>query len=402
MRGIITANPGDDLEQIFRDHHGFRKLILGPGKYEISNLLTIDWDNVTIKGSSTSEMVHIHQTNSEADGISLIGASNIKIKNLSLHVTYSKKVALVVASSHNTLVRNCQFYGNQDFFTIYYAGPSDIRAGLETLTAYKNGALDLGNRFINNVVYTNFSGDSVSWSLQRDSQFFNNVIRGGKLAVYMCQETLIDKNDIYDSTSQGVFISLPCTGVTLTKNYIWHCESAGITIKPQQEHMTSDSILDHLHQQNNISIQDNAVYDNEHIGLEMNSTNGCLVSNNKFIRNKFYGLYLQDCKDLIIQHNLFSYFKVAIIIINSQILQITHNQFFSVHPIVTDRALHLLTIDMGINRHNHISNNIFCGKYLTPIGDDNPNDTNFIHTNITNEYYSVKDEQRFIDPKIRL
>lgn len=361
-----------------------------PGKYYLTDILKITKKGFRLEGDGTSDQIHIIQTNPDKDGIS-IEADNVVIRDISLHVPHSKKVALTVASSNKTTVTKCQFYGNQDFFTIYYAGPSNLTAGVSTLEAYQKRALDQKNVFRSNVVYTNFSGDSVSFSLQKNGIFSQNIIRGGKVAVYMCLNTKVTGNHIYDSSSQGLFISLPSHDLEISRNNIYHCNQSGITIKRQTEHIDPSGELDKASDYN-IIIDSNTIYDNNFIGIEINDGRAFTISKNKFLHNQFRGIYQLNCQDIKIISNSFSYFSIAIELINLTGCEISLNEFYSIHPQISEKALVMLNIDDFKNLNNKISYNNFYGLYVTPIHDPDPDDTNIISDNTNDEYYSYGQE----------
>jgi parallel beta-helix repeat protein len=389
----IEVPPESNLNLIFAGQQ-WKRVVLVPGNYYLTDILTIDWDGLKLLGRGSAQEIHIHQLNENRDGIS-VKSRGVKIRNISLHVPHSKKVALVVASSHQTTVSNCYFYGNDDNFTVYYAGPGTLEAGLDTLEAYRDHRLDRDNVFSHNVVYTNFSGDAVSFSLQENGVFRQNIVRGGKLAVYMCRNTEVSQNCVYDANSQGLFVSLPSHNLSITKNHFYHCQFAGITVKQQLEHIDPSGELN-ARSNYEISISQNTIYDNDHIGIEINDGQDILVNDNHFLHNRFRGIYLLNSNRVILKNNVFSYFLVAIELVNITNSQINSNEFYTIHPQVTERALMMLETDDLMNENNCVCNNRFVGKMTEPIHDPNPHDSNIIGQNEHQEYYSYQQERQIM------
>jgi hypothetical protein len=232
---IIDSTTTPYIDNIILLNPTITTFIFKAGNYKLVNILKITKNNIKFVGQTgISTDVQIKQT-MNFDGI-LLQADDIVLQDITIDCTFSTRNCLIVASANNTLVAGCCFYCCNDTFGIYYAGPSTLVQGQPTLDAYFNYTLDIGNIFYNNVVYSNYSGDSISFSLQYNSQFVNNFTRGGKVAIYMCRTCNVYNNTIIDSITNGIYISLPSDNLTFNCNKIYDSTYSGITIKNQQEH----------------------------------------------------------------------------------------------------------------------------------------------------------------------
>ena len=395
----LQLTPGDNLNVVIAANPLVTKYTLPIGTYYLDDILTITRNNLSIIGLGKASETHIYQQNVNRDGIN-IRADSVVIKNVSVHVPHSKRVALTVAGCNKSKVTKCYFYGSRDFFTIYYAGPP-VKAGEATINAYLSNQLDNRHNFSKNVVYANYSGDAVSFSLQYDGRFVGNIIRGGKLAVYMCRDSQIDNNHIYDSNSHGIYVSLPSHNLTISNNNMYECKNSSLIIKQQREHtyLNGDAIPISDY---NMTIDGNCFYDNDYFGIEINEGQNINITNNKFLHNEVRGLYLQSCSNIVIKDNILSYFKIAIELLNISECQICNNTFYSVYPVATEKGIILSTYVvngvMGVNLNNTVSNNYFKGQITYPITvtDQKPDDTNIVANNNYDQFYDYQEEIRLL------
>jgi len=185
------------------------------------------------------------------------------------------QAALVVANVSNVSIRHCTVIGSPNIFAVFIAG-HDVAAGSPTLNNYlARDKMDSFNEFSDNIVKSTWSGDSLSFSLQYLGRLENNtVLDGGKIAYYMNANCTCLYNKVYNSISQGIFISTPSYGNIFMYNKLLNTKYAGIKIKVQVEHTdTEDRVFD-MQGYYDI-IQENEVESNSYIGLEINNAN-CL------------------------------------------------------------------------------------------------------------------------------
>ena len=373
---LVNSN----IDNILIDNPTIDTFIFEPGMYYLTKILKITRPNVNFTGTTNAKDIHIFQTNVNQDGINVI-SHFFYMSNISVHVEHPAYVALIVANAHNSIIENCYFYGNPTTFTVYYAGPS-VNAGIDTINAYNNNNLDKSNIFRNNVVYSKWSGDSVSFSLQLNGTFFKNIIRGGKVAVYMCKRTTIRNNVIYDSTSHGVYLSLPSHNVTINKNKIYECANSAIIIKDQVEHGVF------VPTPYNINISENFLYDAKFNGIEANNLITATLNNNKLLSSDNNGFYFLNCSDVRIISNTIAYFNVAFWLENTNNCTIDNNSVYSVYPSYGNNVVKFVnSIDNTVSNSNingTMATNTFYGG--------NTVNNNTISNDIYNQYYSYNNE----------
>lgn len=378
---IIVKDDGNgiNIDNILIDNPKANIFVFRRGNYLLTRNLKIDRKNITFIGSN-SDKVHIFQTNTAQDGFD-IESDGFKMINISVHVEHDDKVALVFAKCSNTIISNCYIYGNATTFSIFYAGP-EIKAGQETLDTYFNNKLDKNNVFINNVVYSQWSGDSVSFSLQKNSTFENNIIRGGKVAIYMCNNISFKKNTIYDSTSEGVFISLPSHNIDMQNNRIYECKNSGIKISNQLEH--GDFNISPY----DITIKKNFISDPGTTAIEINDVIKIKICDNKLIGSNHNGIYVLRSSDVQMCKNKISYFTTAIFVYDSNNNSIKKNKIFSIYPLVAKYFVELVN-----SKNNIIINNIFKGNFINNIIKFDASDNNVIENNVYDKYYTRNEEK---------
>lgn len=290
-------------------------------------------------------------------------------------------------------VSNCYFYGNSDYFTIIMAGPQ-VQAGQDTLVAFQENKLDTFNRFINNVVYSSWSGDAVSFSLQSKSVFNNNIIRGGKVAIYMCRDSVVTHNTVYDSSSEGFFISLPCIDVIVANNTIRSVEASGIKVSKQLEHGSYD-FADY-----GLRILKNRL-ERCLLGFAINYLHDGYIFENSVVDSGHSCFYLVDCQKVSIEKNEFAGFTTAVNIFFSREVSLVNNKFYSIYP----REANMFAILIDTNQSYLIDNIIggnFTGFHL--IRDIYDEDSeygehieNVYNNNILDPFYQHDEERKIMD-----
>ena len=190
-------------------------------------------DDVRITGES-AESVIFKPTKMDNDLVVVYG-DDVTIEEVTLDTREMGQAALVQADANRMTVRNSIIHGGDKIFTVFFAGP-DVAVGKPTVDAYESGSLSEGNRILNNQITSQFVGDSVSFSLQKNGEFSGNTVEGGMLAIYMCKSVLATGNTIIDSKVNGVHISIPGQDIRFSNNRLRNSHFAAVTIKPQIEH----------------------------------------------------------------------------------------------------------------------------------------------------------------------
>lgn len=387
MSKNVRLNDGDVLDDLLIRYPKGRTFIFKPGNYYLNKVLKINKPNIIFKGlTNVAKDVHIYQNNTNMDGLD-VEADGFTMNNISIHVPHPGKVALVFAGCNNTLIDRCYIYGNPTTFSVFYAGP-DVSAGAPTLNTYSVGNLDIGNVMSRCVIYSEWSGDSVSYSLQKNGRFWGNIIRGGKLAVYMCKNCVVDQNTIYDSSTNGIFVSLPSHNVDIKFNIIKECQESGIIIKNQLEHgsFTPSNY--------NINIYNNMVYDSKFHAVDINDGHQISVTKNRFLSTELNGIYCLDCNNITVSDNMVAYFNTALCLENSSNSFFTNNICYSVYP---DESKEVVKIING-SHQNTITTNIAKGRYISNVlYKVNPDSmTNSVTNNIYEPFYTYNEEIMFI------
>lgn len=379
----IIVTPESIIDDILTVNPTYNNFMFPDGNYYITVVLHINRSNVKfISQNRDCTKVHIFQKTSTKDGVSIQNVSNVIIQYISVHVPFDQKITLTVASATMTKVENCHFYGNSTYFTVYYAGPSNLVAGEPTLHAYSIDNLDYGNVFRHNIIYSSWSGDSISFALQHRGLFTKNIVRGGKVAVYMCKSCYITSNLIYDSGSNGIFVSLPSHDLQIKYNKIYECKYSAIKIANQLEHGPFTATKYHM------LIQDNYIYDAKMYSIEVNNALRLSIIDNKFIESGLFGIYCLNCDDVQIENNKMSYFTSGVYSQTSNNINVVNNQFYSVYPDIANNVVKFIT-----STNSSVTNNVVNGQISgTPvsISSDTTNVVN--NANVFNTYYPYPEE----------
>ena len=350
--------------------------IFRPGTYRIINIFKILHPNIKFVGyTGVARDVMILQTMNH-DGI-LVSSDSIVLQDISIKCTFSQKVTLTVSSANNTLVSGCWLYCSSDTFGIYYAGPSTLTAGQPTLDAYNAYNLDTGNIFYNNIVYTNYTGDSVSFCLQYNSQFVKNFIRGGKAAIYMCRTCNVYNNTIVDSNSNGLFISLPSDNLTITCNKIYNSTYSGLVAKDQLEH---GSFTRYSY---NIIINYNTIFGSKFYGIELNNGTDVVVTNNKVVAGKLMGIYSYNGANVLIESNKIAYFTYGVFLENNTGGDVKSNDIMSIYPNFGQNGIKLTNTTTNVTINNNNMDGMYQFDLIANSGSGNTVSSNNITPNYT-------------------
>jgi hypothetical protein len=384
----ITLNDGYTLDNIFTDYPTATTFIFNTGTYNMNQVLHITKPNIQFIGSSgVPKDVHFMQLNTNMDGLA-IKADGFVMSGISIHNTYPGKIALTVANANNTNIHDCYIYGNSTTFSVYYAGKS-VAQGPATLLSYYNNNLDSGNIFNKNVVYTDYTGDSIAFCLQKYGKFTSNIIRGGKVAVYMCQYTKVKNNKLYSSSTAGIFVSLPSYKIKIKKNVIKSSDQSSILIRKQVEHG------DFLVTSAKITIKNNKIYNAIGNGIELNDCIDVYITNNLIDEPTQYGLYALRCNNITASFNNLREFKNSFWLESTSNCNIFMNQCFSMYPL---ESTNIVKIVNGSN-NNKITNNVIKGQFTVPfsdiIGVSSNSLNNVINNNIFEKYLTYEEDLEY-------
>lgn len=332
----LNITGGGNIDGLFDNNPSFKYFIFGPGNYYLTDTLKTNKVGLSMRSlNNSAKSVHIFQTVPNKDAI-VVEHNQFVMKYLSIHDEFDGNITLGLSGVNGVLISKCFFYGNKTNFTVFASGPTELLAGQSTLDGYANNILDGGNIFTNNIVYTQFAGDSVSFSLQKGCKISSNIIRGGRLAIYMCKSSFIYANKIYDSTSSGIYVSLPSENLEIMENQIYSCDNSAIVVKNQIEHgpfITPNP--------SNINFSRNRISNTSSNALEFNDAKGMIVDSNVLIISKNYSVYLLNCDNLTVSNNKFAYFNTCLWVENSSNNIFKNNEIYSVYPDVANNAIKL-------------------------------------------------------------
>lgn len=388
MEKTVILNPNIYIDDIFDKYPDAELFQFSDGDYFLSKILKINKSNITFIGlSNDPSKVHIYQKNENYDGFDIEYLDRFIMKNISLHVTSPNKVAIVMANVNNTIISDCYFYGNPTTFTIFYAGP-DMIQGSDTINKYNNNILDKNNKFMNNVIYADWSGDTISCSLQKNFLFRKNIIRGGKVAIYMCKNSFFNKNIINDSSTNGFYISLPSHHIFVNNNKIYEPQNSAITIKNQIEHGTFDETPYNIH------IKSNFVYDSKFYSFEINNGNNIYLDKNISLRTKNIVFYMYNSKNIFISNNDVYYYEYGMYLENSSNIKGRYNKFVNYFPVDA-----LSFIKFVNSSDNDFSYNKLVGKITNNIINEHNSSNNTIYKTEYNMYTTYNDDDIYFKIK---
>jgi parallel beta-helix repeat protein len=309
----ITPDSIHNIKQILNLHdHDFITIYLDPGKYYINNHILIkNKKYINILGNTDINDIHnqveIIQTSSHTENICIENSNHITIRNITFIASEGRSVCTVITNSNNTEINNCRFISKNPYFCIYYSGPSH-NIGKHTLKEYKNNNLDCENIFCNNIIHSNWEGDCVTFALQKNGKIFNNIIKRGKIALYMITDCSVYHNYIFDSLAHGIICSLPSKNVLIKNNYIKNSKCAGINVMKQLEHGNFNP-YDY-----NINIDTNTILDSKYIGIEIKDGICININDNKIVNPKDKGIYFLRCKNCLIENNNIKDYEIGIFV----------------------------------------------------------------------------------------
>lgn len=372
----VIDNSTSNLDDLLTKYPKCDHFIIMPGTYNLTKPLKITRPNVRIIGySNDANRVKIIQQN-VLDGI-VINANNTTIKNITVEVNKNEEVICVTHYDCNwTNISNCVFNGSDIYFTIYYAGPSELEIGQDTIQGYLDGVFDKYNIFENNIINSKWDGDGVAFSLQSEGSVRYNLLRGCKLAIYMCDKSVVSHNTVIDSTSKGIFVSLPSSDLMISDNRLLNCEKGGINIRLQLEHG------EYINYDHDIVIKNNEIGKTNYMGIELNYSDQVTVTNNTINDCVSYGVYGLNVTSSEVSNNNILLCHRGIFMDGSNNNNIENNRIVSIK---SDHAIALN--DSSINE---VKNNRFVGRFSSVYINEFGDSTNNSYINNERERFNSK------------
>jgi nitrous oxidase accessory protein NosD len=185
----------------------------------------------------------------------------------------------------------------------------------------------------------------------------NNIIRGGKVAIYMCRDTEVVSNKCCESSSQGIFCSLPSRQLQIKNNIIYRSVNAGISFKPQLEHGEL------IEPTTEIIVEGNQILSTPHIGIELNKCHGIEITRNSIRWCDKDGIYVLRSENANIHHNqIIRCLNGLRIDIESKNNLFKENSVHSIYPNLTNNGV---KIEPDVF-DNLVEGNIVSGKFNGP------------------------------------
>lgn len=329
-------------------------IFIKPGNYIINKTIKIEKDNVQIRGlTENPDDVHIVQNDLSQDCL-YISAKNVTINGISFHVDKNvEKTCISLASCNWCNISNCCFFGSNKYFTVFFAGPKHLIQGQNTIDSYLSGDLDCHNIFDNNMVHSYWDGDTISFSLQRYSCFRNNTLVGCKAAIYMTRDCMITGNIFLNSSSNGLFCSLPLENTKLENNLIKYSIAGAIVIRRQGEHGVF------INDDHNIDIKKNFIIGCDYIGIEVNDSDDLFIEENIIKDCKGFPVYIYNSKNIHIKKNkMVNVVEPLLVDVNCDEIYIDENEIVSQKPNPSNHAIKVLESD-----NVELNNNDVKGDY---------------------------------------
>lgn len=336
----VTISPQrykKNLDDLLVDFSGFSTIYLLPGSYEWTRQFEVKSPLRLIGISDTScdgKWVEIRQTNPRANGF-VIRKPNVIVRNLSISLDQGSGIAITVSDDASFVeLSNLIIRGSDTTFSVYFSGP-DVKTTKELQAKWDSSELPSNNVLSNCSVYSQFTGDVVAIALQRFATIDGNVIRGGRLAPYMLQDSSVCHNTVSDSSSSGIFLSLPSVRVRVIGNHITHSTHTGISVKPQLEH--KEFCFDADHQ---IVLQNNRIVESRAHGMELNDVRQATITENSIFRC-LTGIYLLRCRSVAVsEQTIWGATKKCVLVDNDCCsIDIFHNSFQSEFPLLAENFI---------------------------------------------------------------
>ena len=208
----------DDLLDKYTDVNTF---YFEDGEYELTKTLIINREGIRMVGlGENAGLVKIKQT-SITDSVISISADNFGMEYITVDGESTDGICLNHGNAEWTTIEKCYFYGNATGHTVYFGGPHYDSGTTSAIDLFQNDGLNKYNTFNNNVIYTKEGGVSLSFNMQQDGSIRDNIIRGGKISIYLIKNVLVTHNYIHDSSEQGMSISTPIQNVSIYNNTTW-------------------------------------------------------------------------------------------------------------------------------------------------------------------------------------
>jgi len=307
----VTANPtcfvGNESEGDYESlldalDDGCDDIFIRDGLHEVSRTVEIRRP-VDIVGESKEGTILTYK--GTGSFILVIQTMNVRLDSLTLDAaTYDTDEspiyeAVGVFNSSYTTLSNSYVYGSDHMFAVYFAGPY-VDAGQPSLDAFEAGYLDYNNVVENNVIYQSRVEDVLSFSLQSNGRVSGNTVNGGVISFFMNKESDCTENNIVDSLTWVIFVSVPAEDNLIKGNTVTNSNFAGIKVSPEVDHLPGTH---EMYRAPGITIKENVISSTEYFGIEISNTHNALVKSNTVTDTAFSAIYTSRSDKLLVMDN---------------------------------------------------------------------------------------------------
>ncbi len=281
------------------------KVFIKNGNYQLTRGLELTRDGVEVIGESVDGVVIEPADNNVCVDLFYVGANYVTVSDLTIRQNANCRfTAFVSAKHHHVTLKDSKIIGSDLGFAVYFAGP-EHGMGQEALDMVESGSLDHHNRVVNNTITSNFEGDVLSFSLQKDGLVSSNTLNGGLIALFLDLNVTCENNTLNSPKRQGIFLSLPSYDVSIKGNTIIDPQSTGITVKLQTDHKDANGqpLLGLDYRSRGIRIEGNRIENARNHGIAINNLKASVIRENIIDSPDFSGIYLYYSDELYVAKN---------------------------------------------------------------------------------------------------
>ena len=161
--------------------------------------------------------------------------------------------------------------------------------------------LDDNNVVDGNTIYSELSGDSkdgVIFTKQKNGSVKNNIIKGSRIAFYLCRNSEVSYNTIEDSETNGIRYTVPAYDNKILYNTIVNTKASGIAVVRNNRDVTNED-----YRATNLEIKNNSITNSRYFGIEISNLKNSIISDNNLNKMDFEGVYLLFADNLSIERN---------------------------------------------------------------------------------------------------
>ncbi|WP_160686902.1 right-handed parallel beta-helix repeat-containing protein [Clostridium sp. C2-6-12] len=285
------------INQLLND--GVKNIYIKNGIYNLNSMIKINKADIKLIGEDKNN-TKLVQTQKNCDSIGVHNADNVMVSNLTIDNSASGFAGFSEGNSNNITLQDCIIYGDNSTFAVYFSGknyPSDI--SINPVSGFEKSDMDYNNKMISNIVYSKYWGDGVSFSVQKNGLVENNIVNGTRIAFYICRDSQVKNNNIRNSASNGIHVSIPSENNIITGNVIENSKASAIKVSAEVEYPVETSYYG-----NKITISNNTISNPHYMGIEINQLANSFIENNNIDKPDNVGIYLLRANNVKVRNNI--------------------------------------------------------------------------------------------------